>query len=388
MEWVIGVAAGIAGAAGAGYAGLRKKGLDRWLWEYFRTRHLRRDWQPGEPIDLILTICDHFEPKRGGASPAKARARVQEWLDKYPVLFDRFRDEEGRPPQHTFFYPQDEYDPELVEMIARLCRRGYGEVEIHLHHDNDTAEGLRAKLLDFKHALHDRHNLLSRDRQTGEIVYGFIHGNWALDNSRRDGRWCGVDNELEVLRTTGCYADFTMPSAPSETQTKTINQLYWAVEDGRCKSHDRGLQLTVKRPNNSLLMIQGPLLLDWKRKKIGLLPGIENGNLQKNQPPTAKRLGLWLRASVKVATMPGWAFVKLHTHGVHEPNQDILLGSAMVEFHETLQRLRKESPGFRVHYATAREMANLALAAVDSPMASFIKARDFRYERASKGLSN
>ena len=69
----------------------------------------------------------------------------------------------------------------------------------------------------------ERHGLLSRDRYTGEVGYGFIHGNWALDNSRPDGRMCGVDNELDVLRETGCYADFTLPSAPSPTQTRKIN---------------------------------------------------------------------------------------------------------------------------------------------------------------------
>src|SRR5262245_56560299 len=175
---------------------MRRKGLDRWLWSYFKTRHLRRDRRTGEPVDVILCLCDHFEPKRGNVSQDKAKARVQEWLDKYPKLFGGFRDTDGRPPQHTFFYPQDEYDPELVEMVAQLCRQGFGEVEVHLHHDNDTSDGLRKKLLDYKMALRNHHGLLGRDRQTGETIYGFIHGNWALDNSRRDGRWCGVNDEL------------------------------------------------------------------------------------------------------------------------------------------------------------------------------------------------
>lgn len=284
------------------------KGLDRWLGSYWKTRHLRRDYQPGEPIDLILCICDHFEPKRGNASPEKARARVQEWLDKYPKLFGDFKDSDGRPPQHTFFYPEDEYEPHLVEMTADLCRAGFGEVEVHLHHDNDTPEGLRRKLLDFKKALHETHGLLGKDRETGEVVYGFIHGNWALCNSRRDGRWCGVNDELTILKETGCYADFTMPSAPSETQTSTINQLYFAVSDSlKPKSHDQGVQLgTGLLPKNALLMIQGPLVLDWSRRKRGFLPGIENGNLQENQPPTAHRLGLWLRARVSVCSKPNW----------------------------------------------------------------------------------
>ena len=76
-----------------------------------------------------------------------------------------------------------------------------------------------------------RHGLLACDRRTGRPAYGFIHGNWALDNSRPDGRWCGVNNELDVLRETGCYADFTFPSAPSPTQPRKINSIYYAVDD-------------------------------------------------------------------------------------------------------------------------------------------------------------
>src|SRR5438132_607974 len=76
----------------------------------------------------------------------------------------------------------------------------------------------RRKLVWFRDVLAQRHGLLARDRTTGALGYGFIHGNWALCNSRPDGRWCGVNNELEILRATGCYADFTMPSAPHPTQ--------------------------------------------------------------------------------------------------------------------------------------------------------------------------
>ena len=79
-------------------------------------------------------------------------------------------------------------------------------------------------------------------RLTGEVKYGFIHGNWALDNSLPDGKHCGVNNELDVLRETGCYADFTLPSAPSPAQTRTINRIYYAIDDPlRPKSHDTGV---------------------------------------------------------------------------------------------------------------------------------------------------
>jgi hypothetical protein len=346
-----------------------------------QTASRRRDPRPGEPVHLLLCICDHFEPKRGGAPPDVAAQRVKRWVEEYPKLFGGFRDSDGRPPRQTFFYPAEEYEPKYLDQLAGLCRAGYGEVEIHLHHDNDTAENLRRTLLEFKQTLAERHGLLSRDRETGEIAYGFIHGNWALDNARSDGRYCGVNNELDVLRETGCYADFTLPSAPSETQTRTINQIYWAVDDPqRPKSHNRGQELGQgPQPPNSLLMIQGPLVLDWSVRKWGIFPRIENACLQRAQPPSTNRLILWLRAGVKVPTRPDWYFVKLHTHGAHEPNQDVLLGPAMVQFHEMLRDRAAQDANFRFHYVTAREMANLALAAEQTPTGDPAALMNFRW---------
>jgi hypothetical protein len=380
-------AGAVLGAAGAMYA-LRRRGMHRWLMSYLLSR--RKAPQTGQPVNLLIAVCDHYEPKRGNAPMDQARARVRQWVEEYPRQFSRFRDSDGLPPQHTFFYPADEYEPELVDTIAGLCRHPdgnrYGEVEIHLHHDNDTADNLRRTLLEFKQTLAQRHGCLSVDKETGEIVYGFIHGNWSLDNARCDGRWCGVNNEIDVLRETGCYADFTLPSAPSETQTRKINSIYWAVDDpNKPKSHNTGIDLGTKpRPANSLLMIQGPLLLDWQRRKFGVLPGVENACLQKNQPPSRNRLELWLRAGVKIPTRPNWYFVKLHTHGVNEPNQDVLLGEPMVQFHELLAEESKRDSLFRFHYVTAREMANIALAAEQNLDVPIEAARSFRYVPLAK----
>jgi hypothetical protein len=366
------------GAAGAWWF-LRRKGLHRWLVPYLLSAQKRRSPLPGEPVHVLLCICDHYEPKLGGAPPDLARERVRRWVSEYPQQFDRFRDSDGRPPRHTFFYPAEEYEPEYLDSLAGLCRGGFGEVEIHLHHDNDTAENLRRTLLEFKKILHERHGLLGRDRRTGEVVYGFIHGNWALDNSRSDGRWCGVNNELDVLRETGCYADFTLPSAPSETQTRKINSIYWAVDDpDRPKSHNRGPNVSVlPRPANSLLMIQGPLLFDWTRRKFGVLPRVENACIQGNQPPSLERLGHWLKACVRVPSRPDWYFVKLHTHGANEVNMPALLGDAMVRFHAGLAQRAARDSQFHFHYVTARELANLALAAESGWTGTVAGARDF-----------
>src|SRR6202042_3079894 len=116
------------------------------------------------------------------------------WGRDYPKMLGEFRDSDGRPPRHTFFYPMEQYVESDLEILAELCKAGYGEVEIHLHHQNDNAENLRTNLLEYKTMLASKHGLLARD-QSGEIAYGFIHGDWALDNSLPDGSCCGVNNE-------------------------------------------------------------------------------------------------------------------------------------------------------------------------------------------------
>jgi len=359
-----------------------RRGLHRWLIPYLLSRSSRRAPRPGEPVELLLCIADHYEPKLGGAAPPQAAARVRRWVEEYPKQFGEFRDSDGRPPRHSFFYPAEEYEPEYLDALAGLCAKGFGEVEMHLHHDNDTAENLRQTLLEFKRTLADRHGLLARDRTTGAVRYAFIHGNWALDNSRRDGQLCGVNNELDVLHETGCYVDMTLPSAPSETQTRKINSIYYAVgEPGRAKSHDRGIEVgRGPVPDRGLMLIQGPLTLDWSSRKMGLVPRVENACLQGNQPPSERRLFNWLRARVQVLARPDWFFVKLHTHGANEGNMPVLLGEPMARFHRHLREKAEAEAKFRYHYVTAREMYNLVRAAEGGWTGTVADARDFVLE--------
>jgi hypothetical protein len=344
---------------------------------------LARKTKTNEPRRLLLCLCDHWEPGHGHVSTAQADARVDAWCREYPRQFSRFRDSDGCRPRHTFFYPIEMYRQEEVERISELCREGLGEVEVHLHHDSDTEQNLRKTLIDWRQLLRQKYGLLSTDKHTGEVRYAFIHGNWCLDNSRPDGRWCGVNNELDVLRETGCYADFTMPAYPSNCQTRKINSIYYAVDDPKKpKSHDGGIDVgTAPQPANSLMLFQGPLLLNWRSRKYGLVPRVENANIQGNQPPTDRRLDLWLRARVQIPKRPDWFFVKLHTHGAPEPNQAVLLGKPMVHFHETLAARAAADPNFHYHYVTAREMYNLARAAEAGWAGPVSEARDFELVR-------
>src|SRR5260370_7625455 len=109
-------------------------------------------------VHLIRHLADHFEPaidpedgQKRAPRPEQER-RLEWWLREYPKVVDRWRDHDGRPVVHTYFYPAEQYDQGLLEMLADHCHAGWGEVEIHLHHGiphPDTAENTRPVLTEF-----------------------------------------------------------------------------------------------------------------------------------------------------------------------------------------------------------------------------------------------
>ncbi len=343
---------------------IRWRNLHIWLPAYLRQTLARRERRSRGPVHILVAIADHWEPQWNRPSYAQETARVDRWRDEYPHLALKHRDADGVPLQYTFFYPEEEYRPEHLDKLAELKRLGIADVEIHLHHDRDTADGLAQKLLRFKHVLHDRHGLLHENPGTGEIEYAFIHGDWALDNSGC-GRHCGVNNELSVLAGTGCYADLTLPAAPEPMQTRKINSIYYAQDDPeRPKSHDDGIDARAGcAAPGGLLLIQGPLALNWRQRKFGLLPRIENGELTADNPPSPDRAALWVRTGVHVKGRPEWVFVKLHAHGANERHAPVLLGEPMDRLLTYLETAYNDGKNYVLHYVTARDMYHIIRAA-------------------------
>ena len=341
---------------------LRSRNMELWIGSYLRrTPPLVTD----RPVHVMFCFVDHFEPMWHGADVDTQRARVDRWCKEYRELAGKHRDADGRPPQHSFFYPEEEYAPEYLDKLAELCADGYGEIEVHLHHDNDTEANFRESITRFCRILHERHGAIPRDPVSGELRFGFIHGNWCLDNSRPDGRWCGINNELILLRELGCYADFTMPSAPSDTQTRTINSIYYASDDPRApKSHDDGTPVRVGgHASGDLMLIQGPLGLNWRKRKFGVIPSIENADVRGGQPPSPGRVDDWVRTGVHVEGRPEWVFVKIHTHGTQEADMDTLLGAPTDAMHSYLEKAYNDGKRHVLHYVSAREAYNIAKAA-------------------------
>ena len=307
------------------------RAAERWLTEFLADRTHRVLHPPPRARRLHVAITDHFEPIARIATHQHALARVAAWQRRWPeIALAAPRDAAGQTPQYAFFYPEEEYDPEILTAIATLCHAGFGAVEVHLHHDHETAGNFRSRISTFVRRLHQDHGLLQT--RAGEIVFGFIHGNWALDNSRPDGRWCGLTGEVQILRELGCYADFTMPSAPSETQGGPVNRIFWSPslapgEPPRPGAYRRGIPATPGAGRQGeLLLIPGPLGL---RRGLNpglrsLVPRLEMGELALHDPPTPERVPLWVALAPQLGED---LFLKLYSHGAREDNAGALIGS-------------------------------------------------------------
>jgi hypothetical protein len=352
------------------------KNIHRWIGGYglHALRSLTAP-RPVGPTHVIFSMCDHYEPLWGHAGAGQGRERVDRWERDYPVLASEFRDADGRPPQHTFFFPGEQYSEDYLSALARLVRARLGEVEVHLHHDGDDAAKLERDIRAYLRA-YAAHGLLSRDAG-GRVRYGFIHGNWCLANSRRDGRYCGVDSELQVLFDTGCYADFTFPSAPDETQPGIVNQIYWPAGDVRqARAHERGHRARVGHVMaDRILMVQGPLALARRDNGRGIR--IEGSAVTANDPATARRVSDWVAQGIHLEGRPDWIFVKVHTHGAPESQAASLLGEPGRAMHRALGRFN-DGKDFVLHYVTAREMFNIALAGMDGGRGDPNDWRDYR----------
>jgi len=324
-----------------------------WLPGYIKDRLTTVARKPAKRLWLLF--ADHYEPLWHRADEDTGAERVARWAARWPAIAEKFRDSAGRPPRYTFFYPEEEYRPRLLEPLERMTSLGIADVEVHLHHDGEGQQNFVDRISRFTETLVSRHGLLRKYK--GKVTFGFIHGLWALDNSRPDGRYCGLNNEITLLRDLGCYADFTMPSGASPTQARLINTIYWAVDDPhKSKSYDTGVPVIAGgTASGDLLMIPGPFGLRWAQR---LKPRIEHSELCSYDPATEYRVRRWLELAPRIGDD---IFLKLYTHGTQERHSKYLLEGGL-EFTLSLITRECRRAGLDLNFSTAWEMRQ----AVDS----------------------
>ena len=334
-----------------------------WIADYFFNQ-LSHESADGV-TDIIFLTVDHWEP--GTRVPEHNLELVNAWMTGFRQLADRHIDSDGHKLKHTFYYPLEQFAGYQVDSLVKLCSEGYGDVEVHLHHHDDTEESFRRIMSDGLDSLQTHGALISLD---GRDHFSFIHGNWALDNSgQENGRnYCGVDNEISILLELGCYADFTFPALGHLSQPSWVNKLYYAIDDPLLpKSYDQGQLVRKGIPStpNQFLIFSGPLMINWSDWRFRTHPVIDDGCLYIDLLPSFERFELWVNADIRVSDGPNWVFVRPFAHGCGIAGGGVRanMGDEMDAMLTAVEEKYRDGDNYRLHYMTAREAYNVVKAA-------------------------
>jgi hypothetical protein len=145
-----------------------------------------------------------------------------------------------------------------------------------------------------------------------------------------------------------------LPSAPSPAQTRMVNTIYWAKDDPCApKSHDTGVPVAHEGTvAGDLMIIPGPLGVDWQPGGRLWSPRLETGELSARALPSSNRARLWLQLAPRIGDD---AFVKLFAHGAQEKNANALLAGGLDLAIRSLQRACTEGK-CELYFVSAWEM--------------------------------
>jgi hypothetical protein len=336
----------------------------------------------------MFAFVDHFEPDN-----FKSTTPPQEliaWVDDHMALATKHVDADGQHPKHGYFLI---VEPTIgnslharmagIELtwLNKATYSGCGEVEYHLHHGvSDERTRTEAEAIAEVRSLTATAMGFWNDYGacwTAEVVprctFGFVHGNWALDNSLWNTgypRTCGVNHELSLLRELGCYADFTLPSW-STMDSPIQDSIYYAKDDddwGSYKKPTNTQLVQVGQPAfGDLMLIEGPTSSGnaYQRSNIG----IKTGSGGYTDPPALGRMDVWVGRNIHVIGRDNWIFVKVYTHGCAQhfadcpAAWDAFFGPTAGKFYSDIEAKYNDGVNWKLHYVSAREMYNIIKAA-------------------------
>ena len=334
-----------------------------------------------EPLHVMFAFVDHFEP----FSTSIPETRI--WVDDYIDMACQHVDADGRHPVHSYFAFWAGYEVgcgngfnihSILKTLNEATYQGYGEVEYHLHH-GVRDEGTRSEAAATNEFLtwtnkainvFNSHGAMITAEPVPQIAFGFIHGMWALDNSRTAvwndpnsaRQYCGVNQELRLLRELNCYADFTFKSPMPMTPEKTVDSIFYARDDEFWASYQNLNNVFLVEVNQPM---QGDLMIIESSNAPNNV-GVHRNDY--NAPATLARMDEWVGHNVHVVGQNNWVFVKVYTHGcledlTYQPAWDAFFGPPMDQFYTDIETKYNDGINWKLHYVSAREMYNIVKAA-------------------------
>jgi hypothetical protein len=226
---------------------------------------------------------------------------------------------------HSFFFPGEQYVPALARRAREAhegrLRRGRAAPAPRRRHAASSREKIELYKSRFT-----SHGLFSRDASGDARATRSSTATGASRTRARDGRNCGVDDELVVLARLGCYADLTFAAAPDESQPRIVNQIYWPTGDlTKKRAYENGEVARVGHvKDDRLLMITGPSAIAARRRRCR--SGSTTRASRAGAPHADTACARGATQNIHVEGRPEWVFVKAFTHGAPEARPNVFLG--------------------------------------------------------------
>jgi hypothetical protein len=300
------------------------------------------------PRDIVVALMFVYEPSVDSGG-------MRDLLKMFASLAAEHTDSDGRKFQLTFACPGRDTDSTTLYMLTDYCRRGLGEVEYLIPWDYSSEVSMRDELGQGLRFFNSRGWMSTVGSEIRFAVVG---------EGRGDER--GGDDfrkQASVLSDLGCYADMSFPGARNSLQQSSVNTMFM-VSSADYDPYNESDELRAGRlGKGGLLVVEGPFLIDWTDWRFTLRPYVEDGYLSPETPPDPGRVDSWVRANVHVIGQPNWIFVKLTIGGLSNAASAQSLGHSFDQSLMYLEEVYNDSEMYRLHYVTAREMYNVAMAA-------------------------
>jgi hypothetical protein len=306
------------------------------------------------PVHIYIALCDYFEPFSGDVSQEIAEHRVVTWCKEYSRTAKLHHDSSGKFPVHTLFYSEEDYNPQLLDILNRLYKQNLADIEMMLPVTHEPLDNFKRKVEEFRDVLFHHHGFLRKGADE-KITYGFSHRFKTTYTPTINFSISEICDRIQILIDTGCFADFTYLSKKNR---KYLNsQLNSIVRSKDTKTKDYSAPIfpqnwTIK----NLLTIQDPYTLKWNADFLRIFPFLENGEISAFKKFLPFRANLWLQNCIGVEADIRHLFIKLHTFGGLDQNIRYLFGESGLHLLWNYMEKLCSYNNFVLHYVSAWEM--------------------------------
>ncbi len=314
-------------------------------WEFSTHVDVEQVSFPRDIVVALMFVCE----------PSVDSAGMRDILKVFANLATEHIDGDGRKFQLTFACPGRNPDSTALHVLTEYCRRGLGEVEYLIPRDYSSEASMREKL---EQGLRRFNSHGWMKTVNSEIRFAVVRERSDSERGEADLR-----RQVSVLSDLGCYADMGFPGVRSSRPPSRVNTMFM-VSSADSEPYNESDELRAGRlGKGGLLVIEGPFLIDWTDWRLTLRPYVEDGHLNPEALPDPGRVDSWIRANVHVIGQPNWIFVKLTIDGLSDAASAQSLQHSLDQSLMYLEEVYNDDELYRLHYVTAREMYNMAMAA-------------------------